>query len=107
MKKKALVFDNDFETMLICAERYACGRRTYMPSLVAPYIERYMELLSENTLSVMRRDLEWSRNMSDWGDPCDQKYWEHLLVTICAEQIKRGYTYNGQTFYYGRNQWFW
>ena len=30
--------NDDFETILICAERYALGRQTYMPKLVVDYI---------------------------------------------------------------------
>lgn len=49
---------DDFESMLICALRYAIGRYTYMPSVTIGYIRYLIPQLSAKTLFVMKRDIE-------------------------------------------------
>lgn len=50
-------FDSNLESILICAVRYALGRETYMPKLVQDWIMAHPELLSENGVAVMIRDI--------------------------------------------------
>ncbi len=50
--------NDDFETILICAERYACGRESYMPSLVIDYITPLLPKLSDKTLNVLNADMK-------------------------------------------------
>jgi hypothetical protein len=49
--------DEEFESILICAARYACGRRTYMPSIVIDYITPLIPVLSDKTLVLLRNDI--------------------------------------------------
>lgn len=74
--------DEDFGAVLICAVRYALGRRTYMPSLVTEYIMGHCHLtLDSNTLGVMIRDIEeQGKNGPDaYGDTWDEKTWRKFL----------------------------
>ena len=50
--------DSDFESVLICAVRYACGRATYMPGLVQNWIiDHCPGKLSKGTLETIARDI--------------------------------------------------
>lgn len=60
---ESVKFDDNFETMLICAERYALGRESYMPSLVIGYITPLIPELSDRTITVIGRDLKDADDM--------------------------------------------
>jgi len=48
----------DFEDLLIYAQRYSIGRMTYAPHTVCRIIMDYMAQLSVNTLNVIKIDIE-------------------------------------------------
>ena len=58
MADKTIHITDDFEAILICAERYACGRESYMPSLVIDYITPLLPRLSIKTLGVLNEDMQ-------------------------------------------------
>ena len=79
--------NEDFETILICAERYALGRKSYMPMLVINYITPMLPRLSKKTLAILKNDIE---SASGWGDekidkPCWMKFLADILAAL-AEQ---------------------
>ena len=77
----------DFETILICAVRYACGRRTYMPSLVVGYITPLIPKLTNNALRALYLDIAGA---SDFGDEhIDKPLWMEFLECVLAEIGKR------------------
>lgn len=53
-----LELTSELETILICAERYACGRESYMPSLVIDYLMPLLPKLSIKTLGVLNEDMQ-------------------------------------------------
>lgn len=88
--------DMDFGQMLICAERYACGRRTYIVHDVVSYIARMIPLLDTHILKVMYQDLVSQEEMAQrvsgrkvWGDDCDRKEWMSLMSRLIDEIEKR------------------
>lgn len=100
-ERKLVVFDRDFENMLISAERYACGRMTYIVKDTVDYIMRFVEDISTNTLLVMLGD--FAQKHSDemrgveqgvtgwkpWGDDCDKSEWMKLERALLDERDKR------------------
>ena len=81
--------NEDFETMIICAERYACGRRTYMPSIVVGYIKPLIPMLSDKTLAVIYNDISDAVARDDLGDPeIDAPLWVDLYNAI-GERLGR------------------
>ena len=48
----AVEINKNFETILLCAVRYAIGRQTYMPSMVIDYITPLLPYLSDNILRL-------------------------------------------------------
>jgi hypothetical protein len=79
--------DRDFETILICAVRYALGRRTYMPRLVIGYITPMLPMLSKMTLSVMEKDVMFEGDLGD--EQIDKPSWMQFLKDIQKELKKR------------------
>ena len=66
----------DLSAMIVGAERYALGRRTYIVSWTCEFIIKNLHLLTEKDKSVMVRDI---KNAIDYGDECDKICWTNLL----------------------------
>ena len=71
---------SDYESILICALRYALGRRTYIVGIVVDYIIGEIPNLSEKCKRVMRLDIE--NPLGGYGDECDEKAWMRLLKEL-------------------------
>ena len=74
----------DLSAMLIGAERYALGRRTYIVGWTCEIIKKNMQLLSGKDKAVMIRDIETAIS---YGDECDKQEWMTLLE-ILRKEIK-------------------
>lgn len=83
--------DKNFETILLCAVRYAIGRETYIPSMVINYITPLLSYLSDNALRLIANDItEYRKYYGGLGDEkIDRLYWEQFLWKIRAERGKR------------------
>lgn len=88
--------DKNFETILLCAVRYAIGRKSYMPSLVIDYITPLLPYLSDNTLRLIADEIiEYRSYEGGLGDEkIDRPYWEQFLRKIKVEMEKRHETTN-------------
>ena len=73
--------NKDFETILLCAVRYAIGRKSYMPSLVIDYITPLLPYLADNTLRLIANEItEYEAYEGGLGDEkIDRPYWEQFL----------------------------
>lgn len=80
MVEMMIEIDNNFETILICAVRYALGRRTYMPSLVIGYVTPLLPRLSKMTLSVMEKDVAFEGSYGDKS--IDEPDWMMFLKNV-------------------------
>ena len=69
----------DISAMLIGAERYALGRRTYIVQWTCEFIGNNLHLLTEKDKNVMIRDIEGA---IDYGDECDEVCWKALLIKL-------------------------
>ena len=83
----AVEIDKNFESILICAVRYAIGRQTYIPSLVIDYITPLLPYLSENTLRLIANEItEHDTYEGGLGDEkIDRPYWKQFLREIRLE----------------------
>ena len=83
--------DEDFGAVLMCAVRYAIGRRTYMPKLVVDFITPLVPELTTKTLWVLKADINDREKYDALGDPTiDAPIWRELFAVIQKELIKRG-----------------
>ena len=76
-----LEITRDLKDILICALRYALGRRTYITSLVANYIMEHKELIDERIKNIMLKDIiEYESKRNYWyaDDECDYQNWLKL-----------------------------
>lgn len=88
-KSRFIELDENLESILICAERYACGRRTYMPGIVVGYIKPLITMLSDKTLAVIYNDISDAVARDDLGDPeIDAPLWIDLFNAI-GERLER------------------
>lgn len=75
--------DDDFSSILICAVRYALGRRSYMPGIVVDFIRPLLPYLPDKTLFVLKNDL---LGCTDFGDPeIDKPRWKSLMYDVLDE----------------------
>ena len=81
----APICDSDFRLILLSAMRYAMGRNTYMPVVVANYIKRHRQFLDGKFLVLATDDIR--RHLEDYAeyDP-NANLWHNLLDALKAEQ---------------------
>ena len=84
--------DKNFETILLCAVRYAIGRQTYIPSRVIDYITPLLPYLSEDVLKLIANEItEHDTYEGGLGDEkIDRPYWLNFKRKILAEMERRG-----------------
>ena len=76
----------DFGLILVCALRYALGRRTYITSVVANTIIQQIPNIGTRDLKVMIKDIDSTPNL---GDQCDIDNWIKLKSMLKLEIQKR------------------
>ena len=87
----AVEIDKNFESILICAVRYAIGRQTYIPSMVIDYITPLLSHLSYNTLGLIAAEIiDHSYDGGLGDDMIDRPYWLAFKKKILAEMERRG-----------------
>ena len=80
----------DFEDILIYAERYAIGRMTFAPHDVCNIINTRLHDLSNNTLKVIRDDIERETERGNLGSPTiDAPLWIQTHANITEEISNR------------------
>ena len=78
----------DISAMLIGAERYALGRRTYIVQWTCEFIGNNLHLLTEKDRNVMIRDI----GQADYyGDECDENSHANLLFEILRDADKKDF----------------
>lgn len=79
--------NKDFETILLCAVRYAIGRQTYIPSLVIDYITPLLPYLSEDVLKLIADEIieHYTYEGALGDEKIDKPYWEQFLRKIRLE----------------------
>lgn len=83
--------DATLESMLISAERYAMGRRTYIVQQTVDYLILLLPHLSEWFLQTVLNDLESQikYGTGSFGDAQDYQNWARLWAKIGEEQKRR------------------
>lgn len=69
----------DERIALVCAFRYALGRRTYVTDSVANVIIKVWDELPRETQLLIRKEIINAINNNDAGMDIDVKCWEKIL----------------------------
>ena len=96
-EKHRVPVDAGLEEMLIGAERYAMGRRTYIVSDTVNYLTSLLPWLSDHFMRVVMADIEATERLAQssgsdtllWGYPCDKADWMRLKEAIQSEKGRR------------------
>jgi hypothetical protein len=84
----APICDSDFRLILLSAMRYAMGRNTCMPMVVADYIKRHIQLLDDKFLVLATDDIR--RHLEDYAEhEPNPNLWHGLLGALETEQRER------------------
>lgn len=85
-----------FEQMLISAERYAFGRRTYIVGCTIDYILSLLPSLSDWCVNILYNDIksqfdtvERTKDYRLFGDTCDLEDWYRFYKALVNETRKR------------------
>lgn len=73
---------DDLSAMIVGAERYALGRRTYIVQWTCEFIKNNLHLITNKDKQVIIKDLE---NPISYGDECDKECWIQLLKILKME----------------------
>ncbi len=78
---------NDPELVLLCAFRYALGRRTYVPrSIIEEIYKNWDNLDIVRKKQIQKEILDHERLFGTLGDSCDINAW-HTLIDKIDEEI--------------------
>lgn len=84
----APLYDRDFRLIILAAMRYAMGRNTYMPMVIADYIKRHIHLLDDKFLVLAADDIRC--HFEDYGEyEPNPHLWRGLLEALEAERRDR------------------
>ena len=84
----APISDSDFRLILLSAMRYAMGRKTHMPSVIADYIKRHLPHLDDKFLTLAADDIQ--RYLEDYAEhESNPDLWQNLLDALETEQRDR------------------
>ena len=84
----APISDPDFRLILLSAMRYAMGRKTHMPSVIADYIKRHLQLLDDKFLTLAADDIR--QHLEDYAEhEANSDLWQNLLDALETEQRDR------------------
>ena len=84
----ALISDPDFRLILLSAMRYAMGRKTHIPSVIADYIKRHLQLLDDKFLALAADDIR--QYLEDYAEhESNLNLWQGLLDAFEAERRDR------------------
>lgn len=85
-----------FEQMIISAERYAFGRRSYIVGYTIDYILSLLPSLSDWCINILYSDIksqfdtaERIKDYRHFGDNCDLKDWRRFYKALLNEIMKR------------------
>ena len=71
--------DNDDQTMLVCAFRYALGKRTYVTSVVARKIIKLWKEIPKVLQEALQDEITKALNDGKAGDQPDIAEWTQVL----------------------------
>ena len=85
----APISDPDFRLILLSAVRYAMRRKTHMPSVVADYIKRHIQLLDDKFLTLAANDIR--QHLEDYAEhEPNLNLWQGLLDALETERSDHG-----------------
>lgn len=67
------------ETILVFAFRYALGRRSTAPGIVANHLIKQWADLSMHSRAQVKEEIRTAINRGDAGHPCDVETWREVL----------------------------
>ena len=96
------VTSDDFNSLAICAFRYAFGRRTYITKEVADIINAHLNDLDNRTLAAILMDFDRAHESEAvgldhvFGDDCDRNEWIKLENRLRVLHQQRSELYANQ-----------
>lgn len=74
--------ETDFNTLVICAFRYAVERSTYVTAEISDLIRRHLSELTEQTIDILKREINRVIERKEFISTIDIPIWKNLLKDI-------------------------
>lgn len=94
--QKVEISINDLQDLVIYAQRYAIGRKTYAPKDVSDVILKHLDDLDDNTIKVIIDDIHLQTQRNNLGEDMDKTVWLDLLATL-KNELSKSVKKNGKT----------
>ena len=65
----------ELNDLLVCAFRYAIGRKTYVVPTIADLLLKYKDILSETSKAQIIRDINRAVKTANYGMDTDKNIW--------------------------------
>ncbi len=70
------------QDLLVCAFRYALGRRTYITATIADLLIKHKDKFDDNSIHVILRDIKRAFETNKYGMEMDKADWERVLDVL-------------------------
>lgn len=84
----------DLNTLILCAFRYALGRKTYIVKDISDLILKYQDNLQPHIIDRIRKEIVQAIETNNYGMEMDREEWMKLnkelnMKKLCNKKIKR------------------
>ncbi len=76
------VNDREIETLMVCAFRYAIGRKTYIVNTIADILIEHKDKLGDGARLGIVRDIHRDIAIENVGMECDKREWLRVLEAL-------------------------
>jgi len=74
-----IIQNDDDRLVLICAFRYALGRMTYVPGVIAEEVKKQWLNLNSGDRELIKREVKEAIDHKAAGMDCDVRTWQQFL----------------------------
>lgn len=72
----------DTNDLILCAFRYAMGRRTYIVSTIADIIIKHKDCITGNFKALIKKEIQHALDNDEAGMHCDREDWTRVLLVL-------------------------
>lgn len=74
--------ENELQTLILCAVRYALGRKTYIVDDITRMLIKNPGIINDDTKAIICRDIDKAIEYNEAGMDMDKECWLHLKESL-------------------------
>lgn len=79
--------NKDLNDLMVCALRYALGRRSYITSTISDLLIGHKDELSAQSKKVILRDIQRAFDTNNYGMEMDKEVWIKLQEELTNDKV--------------------